>query len=374
MPDVIDLYAGGGGLSLGAARAGFRVVAAVENDRHALETHTRNFPQTIHVNADVSSFNGDGLLEVAGLRRGALDGIIGGPPCQGFSFMGHQRVDDNRNDQFVEFFRLTGDVQAKFFLAENVPGILDNRYDALRDRALSYVADDYDILNPIRVVASEYGAPTVRTRIFFIGYQRRYFNPLTEEMFDPPDDVTEVYVRDALRGLPNDIDPDWQREEQGWQRVRYNRTGYYSDRLAGHIPAGVGDPDTLERYEGRGQVSGCLGTRHSPEVAARYEALAPGDQDAVSKAVKLAADGFCPTLRAGTGRDRGSYQAVRPIQHLRPRVITPREGARLQGFPDWFVFHPTKWHSFRQIGNSVSPLVAEQLLRVLADNLLDADG
>jgi DNA (cytosine-5)-methyltransferase 1 len=369
MPDVIDLYAGAGGLSLGAARAGFRVVAAVENDPHALATHNRNFPQTIHLDADVATLNGDGLLDAAGLRRGALDGMVGGPPCQGFSHIGQKRADDTRNNQFVEFFRLVGDIQPKFFLAENVPGILDPRFDELRARAMALVGGDYDILEPIRVAASEYGAPTLRTRIFFIGYQSRYFNPLNEEMFDPPEDVTEVYVRAALSGLPTEIDAEWQTEEQGWQRVRYNGTGYYADRLAGHVPAGIGDPASRERLEARGEVSGCMGTRHTPEVEARYGALAPGGKDEVSKSVRLNPRGFCPTLRAGTGMDRGAYQAVRPIHHLRPRVITPREGARLQGFPDWFVFDKTKWHSFRQIGNSVSPIVAERLLRVVADNL-----
>lgn len=98
-------------------------------------------------------------------------------------------------------------------------------------------------------------------------------------------------------------------------------------------------------------------------------ALLPGKKDAISKAVRLAADGFCPTLRAGTNREKGSYQAVRPIHHILPRVITPREAARLQGFPDWFVFHRTKWHSFRQIGNSVSPIVAEFLLKAVLDHL-----
>lgn len=374
MPDVIDLYAGAGGLSLGAARAGFSVVAAVENDRHALSTHCKNFTHTIHLNADVASLSGDGLLETAGLRPGALDGMIGGPPCQGFSHIGQKQEGDNRNEQFVQFFRLVSEAQPKFFLAENVPGILDPRFDNLRQQAVALVADGYDILKPIKVTASEYGAPTLRTRIFFIGYKSRYFNPLNEGMFGPPNDAEEVCVREALRGLPREIDPDWQAEKQGWQRVRHTWTGYYAKRLSGHIPENVGDPKALERLEVRGKVSGCLGTRHTAEVAARYEALSPGESDTVSKAVKLIPDGFCPTLRAGTGSDRGSYQAVRPVHYLRPRVITPREGARLQGFPDWFVFHPTKWHSFRQIGNSVSPLVAERLLKVLADNLLDADG
>jgi len=81
--------------------------------------------------------------------------------------------------------------------------------------------------------------------------------------------------------------------------------------------------------------------------------------DSISKARRLDVEGLCPTLRAGTGPERGSFQAVRPIHPRAPRVISPREAARLQGFPDWFVFDHTKWHAFRQIGNSVSPLVSE---------------
>jgi DNA (cytosine-5)-methyltransferase 1 len=104
-------------------------------------------------------------------------------------------------------------------------------------------------------------------------------------------------------------------------------------------------------------------------VIARFSELEHGQQDIISKAYKLKPDGFCPTLRAGTGPDRGSYQAVRPIHYEASRVITPREAARLQGFPDWFEFHKTIWHSFRQIGNSVSPIVAEKILSVIHQRL-----
>ncbi len=93
--------------------------------------------------------------------------------------------------------------------------------------------------------------------------------------------------------------------------------------------------------------------------------LNPGQQDKVSKSSKLDIDGFCPTLRAGTDNTKGSFQAVRPIHPSQPRVITPREAARLQGFPDWFQFHETKWHSFRQIGNSVCPIVGEKVLSAI---------
>ena len=109
-------------------------------------------------------------------------------------------------------------------------------------------------------------------------------------------------------------------------------------------------------------VSGCLGTRHSEKVTRRYKNLKHGGRDKISKTSRLDPKGFCPTLRAGTGKDRGSFQAVRPIHPSEDRVITPREAARLQGFPDWFRFDSTKWHSFRQIGNSVSPILAESIL------------
>src|SRR3546814_16995927 len=90
----------------------------------------------------------------------------------------------------------------------------------------------------------------------------------------------------------------------------------------------------------------------------RFIETAQGKVEPVSHYPKLAWSGQCPTLRAGTGAEKGSFQAMRPIHPTQPRVITVREGARLQGFPDWFMFHPTKWHSFRMIGNSVSPIVS----------------
>ena len=112
-----------------------------------------------------------------------------------------------------------------------------------------------------------------------------------------------------------------------------------------------------------------MGTRHSQEIIDRYSLVEPGGKDTKLRAPRLRPDGLCPTIRAGTGSDKGSYQAIRPIHYDFPRVITPREAARLQGFPDWFVFHRTKWHSFRQIGNSVSPLLAEKLLKIIFDKI-----
>lgn len=368
VPTVIDLFAGAGGLSLGTCRAGFHVAASVEVDPQALETHKRNFPRTKHLDADISKLQGTDLLNFSGLRKGALSGLIGGPPCQGFSWMGKRDEADERNNLFVHFFRLVKEVQPAFFMAENVPGILDDIYAPIRQMALSQVESDYVVLDTIKVTASDYGAPTSRTRVFFIGYKKDAKLDLSIETFLPSLDAQKVDVQTALKGLPERINPLWQLSD-GWCKRGKMPISIFAGKISGEIPDGVGHQDSLARYYKTDKVSGCLGTLHSPEIIARYASLAPGQQDGISKAVRLNLNGLCPTLRAGTGKDKGSYQAVRPIHPTEPRVITPREAARLQGFPDWFVFHETKWHSFRQIGNSVSPLVAEFLMSALFKKL-----
>jgi DNA (cytosine-5)-methyltransferase 1 len=221
------------------------------------------------------------------------------------------------------------------------------------------------------ICASEYGVPTTRTRVFFIGYLRDELAPLHPEDFGPSVDVTAVCVRDALRGLPLKIRQEWQDEEDGWRVVRSYGSGPFACRTRGHVPRGVGDPRALARLRLESRASGCLGTVHSTLVAKRYSRVEPGTRDTISKSHRLELHGFCPTLRAGTGPERGRFQAVRPLHPTENRVITPREAARLQGFPDWFQFSPAKWHSFRQIGSSVSPILAERILGVIRGALGD---
>ena len=368
---VVDLFAGAGGLSLGAERAGFSVSTAVEIDKHALSTHQLNFPHTKHVPKDIATLAGDELLREANLIDGQIDGIIGGPPCQGFSVIGHQSPSDSRSLLFVSFFRLVSELKPKFFLAENVPGILNDQHNTIRNQATALVEQDYEILKPIVVRANEYGAATSRTRIFFIGIHRKKFpSSISSDDFMPTTllPARMVRVRKALNGLPIELSQSGQCKLDKKIPVQ-DEDDIFGSRIHGFVPKGVGDPATLEAYVGRQLVSGCIPTRHSPEVVTRFEKLAYGEMDSISKAPKLNPNGFCPTLRAGTGPEKGSYQAVRPVHFAAPRVITPREAARLQGFPDWFALPPTKWHSFRQIGNSVSPIVAEQLLSVICQKM-----
>lgn len=368
---VVDLFSGAGGLSLGAARAGFTVTSSVEIDPQALETHQRNFPGTKHINADIARLSGEDLLTCSRVRRGQLDGLVGGPPCQGFSYIGKRDKGDTRNDLYVHFFRLVTETLPTFFLAENVPGIMDSQYDDLRTTAFNLVSPHYTLLPPIEIKASNYGASTIRTRIFFIGYRTGERATLDASDFLPSPDVERIPVAAALQGLPQHINPAWQDEESGWQPREHLPDTTFFQNVSGNIPEGVGNTVDVDRFLSKNEVSGCLGTLHSERVIARMSGLAHGQMDKISKSVKLDPDGFCPTLRAGTSKEKGSHQAVRPIHPFQNRVITPREASRLQGFPDWFVFHRTKWHSFRQIGNSVSPLVAQHVLNVVRQRIFN---
>lgn len=378
MPNVIDLYAGAGGLSLGASRAGFDVVAAVELDKHAIETHRINFPSTAHIEKDIRKVSVEDIEEVSGKNRRDIIGVIGGPPCQGFSAIGHGNVDDERNLLFTRFFELVQGIHPVFFAAENVPGIMRDKYNEIRDKAFACVEKDYKLLDPILVNASEYGAATTRTRYFFIGIRKNSQLDICNEDFENAKilENNRTKVFEALEGLPLGLKYD--KAQTGLQsldknysdgRRKHIQNKFYYLRMTGMIPSGVGNASFVKRYKAEHITNGFLMTDHTDKVQERYQALEYGEQDKISKSYKLDPNSFCPTLRAGTGPDKGSFQAVRPIHYAEPRVINPREAARLQGFPDWFELPETIWHSFRQIGNSVSPIAAEAILKVIYDKL-----
>ena len=363
--NAIDLFCGAGGLSLGAARAGFTMAAGVELDTNAIATHELNFPKSKHLQMDVGKLTGQQLLDHAGVVFGELAGLIGGPPCQGFSSIGRGNPMDVRNGLFGHFMRLVRETEPLFFVAENVPGILHAKNDPVRNSALAEVPDYYHVLPPIEVQANHYGAPTIRKRMFFIGIDTRRLPPLEANAFAPTAHTLPVTVKDALSGLASHVPSSTNDGEYSWHTVEELPQSAFFARVQNCVPKGVGNSVALERYRSNREVTGHIGTQHSSEIEIRYDKLAPGATDPVSRSVRLKLEGFSPTLRAGTGPEKGSYQAVRPIHPTMPRVITPREAARLQGFPDWFLLPPTKWHSFRQIGNSVSPLVAEAVLKVI---------
>lgn len=377
MPIVIDLFSGAGGLSLGASRAGFTVSTAIEIDKHAMNSHISNFPQTVHIQKDITTLSGKDILSLSGLSKKDVVGVIGGPLCQGFSSIGHGNVNDIRNQLFVKFFEIVSEIKPTFFVAENVPGIMNKKYDEIRRTAFSKIKG-YTLLDPFLVNASDYGAPTTRTRYFFIGYLKsKKISNISLSDFENSkvsnDERTNVFQ--ALEGLPANIKYSSKCSGLRFLAKEYIPTNhiqsnFFYQRVTGMIPDGIGNAEYVKKYKQIGIVNGCIATKHSDKVRKRYSKLKFNQQDKISKSKRLNPTGFCPTLRAGTGADKGSYQAVRPIHFKYNRVITPREAARLQGFPDWYRVPDTIWHSFRQIGNSVSPIVAEKILSVIYQKLM----
>ncbi|MCS3633698.1 DNA (cytosine-5)-methyltransferase 1 [Salinibacter ruber] len=363
---VVDLFSGAGGFTLGAVRAGFEVVLCVDNDEKLTSQHDVNFPDLCLERKDLSTLPPENLRNLAGVGEGELAGVIGGPPCQGFSEIGNRNPDDERNTLVGRFFLYVSELEPAFFVMENVPGILHEHGRPHLESGLRRLPESYDYLEPRKIDASEYGLPTSRERVFVIGYDTERIDSLSWGDLKPETERNTT-VHDALHDLPS---PNESVEESGYHWAEYRcepdegPAGRYA-RQARSLPEnGFGDKIAIDRLN-EGMLSGFNGTDHTDKVVERFSKVEQGGRDKISKCPRLKWDNQCGTLRAGTGSDKGSYQSVRPIHPKEDRVITIREAARLQGFPDWFQFDNTKWHSFRMIGNSVPPSLAESILRMI---------
>jgi DNA (cytosine-5)-methyltransferase 1 len=366
---VVDLFSGCGGFSLGADLAGFRSLAAIDIEPILQSGYKRNFPSTRTVQASVADIQMGDWHNI--LRGSRPDGIIGGPPCQGFSWIGRRDVSDPRNSLLDQFYRHVSILQPKFFVMENVQGILDNDKIHLLNNALDRVSGRYEILEPIIVNARDFGAPTERKRVIVVGFNRQQMNPVTKGDILKYAVTKRVTVRDAIVDLPGPIAENGDFDDLTWAKYPSkinNQTSPYARAMRSGPPAGLGSQEAARRSSSY-EVSGLQTTVHSQKIAERYAATPNGKIDRISKSYRLEWEGHCPTLRAGTGSEKGSFQAVRPLHPDQGRVITVREAARLQGFPDWFEFHPAKWHSFRMIGNSVSPLVSRAVLTAISERM-----
>ncbi|MCJ2143686.1 DNA cytosine methyltransferase [Methylobacterium sp. E-066] len=343
---VVDLFCGCGGLSLGAHMAGMEVALSVDRDGVLTSSYEANFPRAHLLQADVATLSGSDLLRYAG---GSIDGIIGGPPCQGFSEIGLAAPDDPRRALLGHFFRLVSEVRPRFFLMENVRGLVFEKNRSELEAALARVREQYTLLGPTKLDAAAFGAATTRPRVFVVGYDHQFMDPFSIDdvraFGRPPANVLDAIgdLQDAVTDGVCFNGFDW------WRYSSHVPPSLYARRLRG----------TRRLFTGHRRVP------HAPAIVERFAAVPPGGRDRIGRHIRLDWNKQCPTLRAGTGPDRGSFQAVRPLHPSEPRVITVREAARLQGFPDRFQFHPTAWHSFRMIGNSVSPIIAERVLKAI---------
>ena len=375
-PIGVDVFCGAGGMSLGFEQAGFDVLAAVDSDPIHLAVHERNLPHAHPLCADVSAVEpttihsairkGWALNGRPGEWDGTIDCIFGGPSCQGFSDMGQRNANDHRNDLIFAFARLVEELKPRSFVMENVPGLLfpgvRNKLVTLNQR-LRTAGYTLQSDPPHCLDAADHGVPQRRRRVFLIGVLPALPVPAQPAKQPSPN------VAEALDDLPNVDDfPDL---------LTTTRLQLLPDqKVTLEAEASKYVHSLRERYGleyarewDRSVLAGCQRTRHSLGVSTRFAALAPGAEDEISRTSRLDPTGLAKTMRAGTGRDHGSFTAPRPIHHKHARVVTVREAARLHSFPDWFEFHVTKWHALREIGNSVPPRLAEAVARTVVASL-----
>lgn len=378
-PIAIDLFAGAGGMSLGFEQAGFDVVAAVEKDPIHAAVHAFNFPRCAVFARDIARVSGAELRAAAGIGDAEVDVVFGGPPCQGFSLIGHRVLDDPRNALVREFVRLVREIGPRAFVFENVKGLTVGEHRRFLDELLSAFENvGYAVRQPWSVLnAADYGVPQNRHRLFLIGARHgercpSYPNQTTwpagsaslldfpsgpscaEAIGDIPDAerFPELLESDAVRLSDN----DWGEPSHYAGLARCLTEGAW---FFGHPREW--DADLL---------TSSMRTEHDSVSRQRFARTRGGEVEPVSRLFKLPADGISNTLRAGTDAERGAFTAPRPIHYAFPRLVTVREMARLHGFPDWFRFHVTKWHGARQIGNAVPPPLA----RAVAGTVMEALG
>lgn len=401
-PVAVDLFAGAGGFSLGMEQAGFDVAVAVEYDPIHAAVYGFNFPHTQVLCTDIATITGQEIRKAMakwaannGRRPGnssrtvsklTIDVVFGGPPCQGFSIMGKRQPDDVRNHLVFEFCRLVKELQPRYFVMENVPGLAGRKYSPILDRLIDeFVAAGYEITQPVQVLnAADFGVPQHRRRLFVLG-NHKGMNPLiypTPSVVDAGSvnpsvksrrrrpkrqDLALQYltVKDAIADLPNLDDfaelhytDCIQLTPHDFYQMQAKAT-LYVEKLRDLTPDCSNFAYT--RLWNPQLLTNSIQTQHGKASIERFGQTPPGELESISRLRRLDWNKPCHTLRAGTGADRGAYTSPRPIHPEYPRVISVREAARLHSFPDWFRLHVTKWHGFREVGNAVPPLLARAL-------------
>lgn len=359
---AVDLFCGAGGLSLGLGRAGFDVVAAVDNDRHAMQTFEANHPHTKALLGDVREMTARDLIG----NGGALDLLAGGPCCQGFSTHGKRWADDPRNLLFVEFLRLVDETRPRFLVMENVRGLLLAKRGAFHREILEAFQNlGYDVEGRV-VNAADYGVPQLRHRLIYIGSRRTearvaYPQP-THFPVESVGGLTSPYrtVRDAIGDLP------LLGEEFLEEPIRYAtrpRTKYQELMRAGagpavsnHVARRISDNAMrIVQQVGQGQGLRSLPLDELPPRFKRMRTISDGSlrRDCTTLYHRLAWDAPAYTITCYF-RNVSAGPFVHPVDD---RALSTREAARIQSFPDDFVFRGASIP--RQIGNAVPPLLGE---------------
>lgn len=364
-PTFVDLFCGAGGLSCGLERAGFEAVGAVDFDRHSMASYQANHPDTLSLTRDISRIRASDFDDALAGRD--LDLVAGGPSCQGYSTHGKRIEEDPRNFLFKHFVRLVGELRPKFFIMENVRGLLAYRKGHFRDVIeQSFARVGYRVASQV-LCAADYGVPQLRHRIVFIGTRLdvslSFPHPTHRAATDLYCSKPHVTVWDAIGDLPalnGDLDEEW------WDYVgppetefqRYARSGVRSKRVSLHQANGLSDQarEVISLLK-EGQGLRAIPPDKLPERFKRMRRISTGE---------LRKD--CTTLYHRLSRTAPAYTitcyfrnvASGAFTHpLEDRSLSFREAARLMSFQDSYRFEGASLA--RQIGNAVPPLLAKAL-------------
>ena len=353
---AIDLFCGAGGLSEGFRQAGFHVLAGNDIDPYAAETFVSSHAEARFLPGQIEDIGAGDFLRASGLRKGELDCLIGGPPCQAFSVYNHQRgMHDRRSGLFQEYLRVVEGLMPKWVVMENVTGITSVGGGTAVGKILSGLAGLGYAVETRILRAEQYGVPQERRRIFFVG-NRLGLPTRWPEATHGPGLERFVNVWDAIGDLPVLGNGEAPEGPLSYRAAPLSRFQEYlrgnATQVSNHAAPRL-QPINLERM------------RHIPEGGSwrdiPFHLLPAGMQrarrcDHTKRYGRLRKDGLASTILTKCDLHWGAY--VHPEQD---RTLTVREAARLQSFPDWFEFSGPRTEQYVQVGNAVPPLLAKKL-------------
>ena len=335
---VLDLFCGCGGMSLGFEQAGFEIKLGIDNWNDALLTFKNNHKNSNILECDLS------LLEPSEIGIDSIDVIIGGPPCQGFSIAGKRIIEDERNDLYKSFVRFVNYFKPKAFVMENVPNILSMGNGVIKSKIINdFVGLGYNVDSQV-LISSDYGVPQNRKRAFFVGIKNsEYFE------FPQPIDKRKITSKEAISDLPDVSIADGTKypslPTSNYQKeIRNNSKCLFNHQLTEHkektieiislVPDGGNYKDLPEHLKDTRKVN-IAWTRLNSQK---------------------------PSFTIDTGHRHHFHYKFN-------RVPTVRESARIQSFPDDFIFLGSKTSQYRQVGNAVPPFLAKYLAKKLKEYL-----
>ncbi|MFH1333192.1 MAG: DNA cytosine methyltransferase [archaeon] len=351
-PTVIDLFCGCGGFSLGFLNAGYKIILGVDNDEYSLKTYSENFPNSTALNMDLSAIDTKKIKEIS---NGKIDVIIGGPPCQGFSLTGTRNFSDPRNKLYISFYEIVRELKPKAVIIENVPGIANLYKGAVAKDIFRKLENlGYKVSSKI-FNSAEFGVPQIRKRKVIVGL----LSDLGDFKF-PKLKITDAkdYVGcgAAIGDLPNldgqDLGQEVSKYTKNPKSDYQKKMRLNSKKLMNHVASKHSDyvKEVISLVpEGKNHKSlpaGVGETRKFNEAWTRYH-------------------GRLPSKTIDTGhRNHFHYK--------HNRVPTVRENARLQSFPDSFIFLGPRTRQYRQVGNAVPPIMAFFLAKQLKKYLMES--